>query len=185
MVSGLSIGDIAVLLAVGGTATYIMGVVAIAWPIYTRITNDVVVTWHAVALIPRTLVVGLGVRILFTFPLVVTPVVILTFTLVGLYQSLRDTLFGSSIIIIVASDVALAFVVAWMGFWALRRRGIRGLFVLESHNPVPRALKYVSYGLGYSLVISSGALLVGGDCTQSGKESFHKSLYKETGSSRV
>ena len=67
------------LLVVLGLAVYTLGLFALWAPIATTYTHDVVTAWHAASLVPRPVVVGLGVRQLVAFPLIAT------ITILGLY----------------------------------------------------------------------------------------------------
>ncbi len=98
MGQGVGIADVAVLLTAAGTATYVLGVIAVAWPIHTRITNSAILTWHAVALIPKTVVAGQGVRMLFSFPAVVTVVTMVWLVLLAFYLSIVYALFDSLVV---------------------------------------------------------------------------------------
>ena len=75
------IGDLAALVTVVGVAIYILGLVTLAWPIYVRITGEASPTWHAVSLLPRTVVAGLGLSILMKFPIIASVITILLFLL--------------------------------------------------------------------------------------------------------
>jgi hypothetical protein len=68
----IGIGELATLITAAAAIVYVLGLLAVSWPIFARITNNPIDTWYAVSLIPKTIVAGQGVRILLQYPLVVT-----------------------------------------------------------------------------------------------------------------
>jgi len=70
----LGLAEISALLAALGILIYALGLVALCWPIYRRITMDASTALYAVSLMPKTVVAGQGVRMLFGLPLVATTV---------------------------------------------------------------------------------------------------------------
>jgi len=75
------------LVVVLGLMIYVLGLLALWAPIMRTYTNDAVTAWHAVSLVPRPVVAGLGVRQLVAFPLLTT-LTLLALTLV-IYYMLR------------------------------------------------------------------------------------------------
>jgi hypothetical protein len=64
------ITQVVALITVLGTAIYIIGLIALCWPIYRLLTHDASTGLYAAALVPRTVVAGQGIRIFVGFPLV-------------------------------------------------------------------------------------------------------------------
>jgi hypothetical protein len=75
--NSIRIGDLAAILTVGGIAIYVLGLIGLAVPIRRVFTRDLTTAWYAVALIPKTVVAGQGVRIWLRFPLVCTALFLL------------------------------------------------------------------------------------------------------------
>jgi len=69
-----SVNISALLGSLAGIATliYILGLFSVWAPIWRTHTHDVETAWHAVSIVPRTLVIGLGVKQLIALPLLVT-----------------------------------------------------------------------------------------------------------------
>jgi len=59
IVAGLS----AIVTGLAG-AGYVLGLIALAWPVYSRITGDAYTALFAVSLLPKTVVIGQGLRIM-------------------------------------------------------------------------------------------------------------------------
>jgi hypothetical protein len=70
MDSSVGIGDLAAILTAAGVAIYALGLIGLAIPIRTTFTEDITTAWYAVALVPRTVVAGQGVRIWLGWPIV-------------------------------------------------------------------------------------------------------------------
>jgi hypothetical protein len=70
--SDLGFAEISALLAALGILIYALGLLALCWPIYRRITRDASTALYAVSLMPKTVVAGQGVRILFGSPFILT-----------------------------------------------------------------------------------------------------------------
>src|SRR5215208_8151257 len=72
MNDSIGIGDLAAILTTLGVTIYVLGLIGIAVPIRRTFTEDLSTAWYTVALIPRTVVAGQGVRIWVRWPLVLT-----------------------------------------------------------------------------------------------------------------
>jgi hypothetical protein len=59
----ISIPDLLTILTTSGVAIYVVGLVGLAIAMRLEFTDDVSTAWYAVALLPRTIVAGQGVRI--------------------------------------------------------------------------------------------------------------------------
>jgi hypothetical protein len=62
--------QVAALVTVLGIAIYIVGLIALCWPIYRRVTDDPSTAVFAASMVPRTVVAAQGVRIFVGFPLI-------------------------------------------------------------------------------------------------------------------
>jgi excisionase family DNA binding protein len=62
--------QVSAMIAIVAAAIYVLGLLSLWVPIRTIYTSDFVEAWYAVALVPRVVVAGLGVRQLVAFPLV-------------------------------------------------------------------------------------------------------------------
>src|SRR5215218_9748998 len=69
MDNSIGIGDLAAILTTAGVTIYVLGLIGLAIPISRTFTNDLSTAWYAVALLPRTIVAGQGVRIWVQLPL--------------------------------------------------------------------------------------------------------------------
>lgn len=61
---------VAALVTVLGVTIYIVGLIALCWPIYRRVTDDASTAVFAASMVPRTVVAAQGVRIFVGFPLI-------------------------------------------------------------------------------------------------------------------
>jgi hypothetical protein len=59
----ISVADLLTYLTTSGVAIYVVGLVGLAIAIRLELTDDISTAWYAVALLPRTIVAGQGVRI--------------------------------------------------------------------------------------------------------------------------
>lgn len=62
--------QIAASITVLGAAIYVIGLIALCWPIFRSLTSDASTAMYAASLVPRTVVAGQGVRIFVGFPLI-------------------------------------------------------------------------------------------------------------------
>jgi hypothetical protein len=63
------LGQVAALVTIAGAGIYLLGLVALAWPIYSRVARGPAVTLFALSRIPRLMVAGFGLRIFRVYPL--------------------------------------------------------------------------------------------------------------------
>jgi hypothetical protein len=78
--NSIGIGDLVALVTAAGIMVYVLGLVGLAISIRLRFTTDLPTAWYAVSLLPRTIVVGQGVRIWLGLPIILTAIVLpLTF----------------------------------------------------------------------------------------------------------
>jgi hypothetical protein len=73
----ISIGDLAALVTVVGVTIYALGLIGLAVPIQRSYTHDFATAWNAVSLMPKTIVVGQGVRIWMQWPILLTVVILI------------------------------------------------------------------------------------------------------------
>jgi hypothetical protein len=66
--TSIDIADVLALITVAGVAVYVAGLVGLAIAIRREFTRDISTAWYVVALIPRTVVAGQGVRIWLLWP---------------------------------------------------------------------------------------------------------------------
>jgi hypothetical protein len=59
----ISIANLLTYLTTSGVAIYVVGLVGLAITMRLELTDDISTAWYAVALLPRTIVAGQGVRI--------------------------------------------------------------------------------------------------------------------------
>jgi hypothetical protein len=156
MDKGVGIGDIIVLVTAVGTATYVMGLIAVAWPIYRRITHDGALTWHAVALMPKTVVAAQGVYILFSWPLVITIGGILILVAQAFLFPLISMLIPSGVPAIISFLGTVLGSLITVYFLSVRIFGhpsITWLLGPEPAYPQPRFLRYGANILGYGILL--------------------------------
>jgi hypothetical protein len=67
---GTVLTQIAALVTISAAATYVLGLIALCWPIYQRVTNDISTALYTVSLVPRTVVAGQGLIIFVSYPLI-------------------------------------------------------------------------------------------------------------------
>lgn len=82
MDNSIGIGDLAAILTAAGVTVYVLGLVGLALPIRRAFTGDLSTAWYAVALVPKTVVAGQGVRIWLALPVGLTAVLLVLSTLV-------------------------------------------------------------------------------------------------------
>jgi hypothetical protein len=68
--NSIGIGDLAAILTVAGVTIYVLGLIGLAIPIYREFAQDLTTAWYVVALVPKTVVAGQGVRIWLQWPVV-------------------------------------------------------------------------------------------------------------------
>jgi hypothetical protein len=156
MDKGVGLGDIIVLVTAVGTATYVMGLIAVAWPIYSRITHDGAITWHAVALMPKTVVAAQGVYILFSWPLLITICGILILVVEAFLFPLISKLPLSGVLYIITSGGVLLGITITVYFLSRRILGhpsIAWLLGPDPANPSPRFLRYGARILGGGILL--------------------------------
>jgi hypothetical protein len=76
--TSIDIADVLALITVAGVAVYVAGLVGLAIAIRREFTRDLSTAWYVVALIPRTVVAGQGVRIWLVWPVSLAVLVLLT-----------------------------------------------------------------------------------------------------------
>jgi hypothetical protein len=76
--TSIDIADVLALITVAGVAVYVAGLVGLAVAIRREFTRDIATAWYVVALIPRTVVAGQGVRIWLVWPVSLAVLVLLT-----------------------------------------------------------------------------------------------------------
>lgn len=69
-VEGVTFEEMAASIVVATAAIYLLGLVALCWPIYTKITKDGSAILYAVSVVPKTMIAGHGVRFLVGLPLI-------------------------------------------------------------------------------------------------------------------
>jgi hypothetical protein len=62
--------QVAALVTILGVAIYVIGLIALCWPIYRRVTDDPSTAVFAASMVPRTVVAAQGVRMFVGFPLI-------------------------------------------------------------------------------------------------------------------
>jgi hypothetical protein len=163
------IAQVVALITVLGTVIYVLGLVALCWPIYRSLTRDPSTGLYAAALVPRTVVAGQGVRIFVGFPLISALFLLIVVALVrwgrgilegvlrplGVGDVLHQLLLG-----IVATATALCFI------FIVKRLRTEGLFdffftPLDKPDASPfRLLSLVISGIGGAI---GGWLILGAD----------------------
>ena len=78
MNTSIDIADVLALITVAGIAVYVAGLVGLAIAIRLEFTRDLSTAWYVVALIPRTVVAGQGVRIWLVWPVSLAVLLLLT-----------------------------------------------------------------------------------------------------------
>jgi hypothetical protein len=68
----LDIPAIATLITISATTIYVLGLMALGYPVYSRITKNSSTALYVVSVVPRTVVAGHGVRFLLGIPLIWT-----------------------------------------------------------------------------------------------------------------
>src|SRR5215218_8375173 len=86
--SGIGLGEVAALITVAAVLTYLLGLIAIVWPVYRRITNDIHIAWYAASLMPRTVVTWQGIHSFLGLPITMTLVVITGLLLSRFFEEL-------------------------------------------------------------------------------------------------
>jgi hypothetical protein len=76
--TSIDIADVLALITVAGIAVYVAGLVGLAIAIRLEFTRDLSTAWYVVALIPRTVVAGQGVRIWLVWPVSLAVLLLLT-----------------------------------------------------------------------------------------------------------
>jgi hypothetical protein len=76
--TSIDIADVLALVTVAGVAVYVAGLVGLAIAIRREFTRDLSTAWYVVALIPRTVVAGQGVRIWLVWPVSLAVLLLLT-----------------------------------------------------------------------------------------------------------
>jgi hypothetical protein len=88
----ITIGSLATILTVAGVTIYVLGLIGLAIPIRREFTQDLSTAWYAVALIPKTVVAGQGVRIWLRWPFVFTAILFIATILIKPYPIIADLL---------------------------------------------------------------------------------------------
>ena len=78
MKTSIDIADVLALITVAGVAVYVAGLVGLAIAIRREFTRDLSTAWYVVALMPRTVVAGQGVRIWLVWPVSLAVLLLLT-----------------------------------------------------------------------------------------------------------
>ena len=68
----IDIAALATLITISATTIYVLGLVALGYPVYSRITKNSSTALYVVSVVPRTVVAGHGVRFLLGIPLIWT-----------------------------------------------------------------------------------------------------------------
>jgi hypothetical protein len=118
----IGLGEISASLAVLGIVIYALGLVALSWPIYRRITGDATTALYAVSLMPKTVVVGQGVRLLFGLPLVITTL----WVSIGVVSRIAQNIFTSfsssySVWVQRGGSFLVVIVIIGLGFYLISR----------------------------------------------------------------
>jgi hypothetical protein len=66
----MSFAEIAAFATVAAAASYLLGLVALGWPLYKHITRDAATTQYALSLISKTEIAGYGLRVYAGYPLI-------------------------------------------------------------------------------------------------------------------
>ena len=77
MDSSIDIGDLAAVVTVAGIAVYVVGLIGLAIAISLHFNHHLSTAWYVVALVPRTVVAGQGVKIWLEYPLFFAALLIL------------------------------------------------------------------------------------------------------------
>jgi hypothetical protein len=162
----LSIASIATLITVVGASIYVVGLLSLVWPIQNKFTGNAPAAWHVVSLIPRTIVVGHGARILWGRPLLfaaffilLVPILLLASALtewIGGFVSLGEWLQGIVTGILFALPLFLLLPLS-------RRYRVRVqhfFLPLEEERPKPLHV-VISLFLGLSIANLSAAFIIG------------------------
>ena len=96
IVAGLS----AIVTGLAG-AGYVLGLIALAWPVYSRITGDAYTALFAVSLLPKTVVIGQGLRIMLGTALMTWGLRIALFTVAFIGVPITVALLGVRVIDVV------------------------------------------------------------------------------------
>jgi hypothetical protein len=126
----ITVADVLTIVTVAGVAVYVVGLVGLALAIRLRFTDGLSTAWYVVALLPRTIVAGQGVRIWLEWPI---PFAMAATILATVLVSLTDAA-GLAISVETARN-ALRVLIPALGFVAL---AVFLVFVLRSLQKAQR-----------------------------------------------
>lgn len=153
----IGIVEVAALITVVGAAIYGLGLLGVAWPIHKRWNNDASTTWYAVALIPRAVVAGQGMRVFMGFPTIMATLLLMWWLVVFPVLRLLSVVVSS----LAAWSVGIFALLALLagGYWLLRskyRQRIQWLL-----GPTPEYPRY-RWLIGITLVLAVPTFFVAG-----------------------
>jgi hypothetical protein len=107
----ITFGEMSALLAVAAVGIYVLGLIALWVPIARYYTQDFAQSWYAVALVPRTVVAGQGIKVL------LEPIVVVAVTgMLALLFDFLQSYFNRLIAVII---IGVLLVVVLIGFFSL------------------------------------------------------------------
>src|SRR5215210_7873043 len=153
----IGIVEVAALITVVGAAIYGLGLLGVAWPIHKRWNNDASTTWYAVALIPRAVVAGQGMRVFMGFPTIMATLLLMWWLVVFPVLRLLSVVVSS----LAAWSVGIFALLVLLagGYWLLRskyRQRIQWLL-----GPTPEYPRY-RWLIGITLVLAVPTFFVAG-----------------------
>jgi hypothetical protein len=126
------ITQIVALITVLGTAIYFIGLIALCWPIYRRLTRDPSAGLYAAALVPRTVVAGQGVRIFVGFPLMAALFLLIVLSMMRWEKNIVTWVFAGALDdVLVLHQIlvgSIAILVTLFFIWFVKRVRTEGLF---------------------------------------------------------
>lgn len=123
--------QIAASITVLGAAIYVIGLIALCWPIFRSLTSDASTAMYAASLVPRTVVAGQGVRIFVGFPLIAALCLITAVSMPRIQSKILEWVsipleeghwLHQAILALTATLIALFFI------WSVKRLRAEGLF---------------------------------------------------------
>jgi hypothetical protein len=137
--TSIDIADVLALTTVAGIAVYVVGLIGLAIAIRREFTRDISTAWYVVALLPRTVVAGQGVRIWLVWPV----------SLAMLLTALVALIAGHPNLALLIPGLGLAFATL-LAFLVLRST------TRTAHLPMDN-----QWGVGHLVAITAVAGLVG------------------------
>lgn len=159
----LSIAFIATLVTVVGASIYVVGLLSLVWPIQNKFTRNAPAAWYVVSLIPRTVVVGHGARILWGRPLRVAAYYIAVFPILLLVIALSERIGGFFRLSEWLQEIMPAILLLLLGVFLIRRYGVRVLrvyFPIDEDSPHTPHL-FISHILGLIIANLGLAFIIG------------------------